>query len=122
MDGETEQQNARSSLGYGDDMSIESLLERVDEFQKMEERETLDRLEKENATLRRELLCHQRSCRATMDLFKEAFEAIVLVQTALQTCNEEEEKANTDWLAFWGVRMETPSNLTYQPIQWPKWI
>jgi hypothetical protein len=122
MDGETEQQNARSSLGYDDDMSIESLLKRVDEFQMMEERETLDRLEKENATLQRELLCYQRSRRATMDLFKEAFEAIVLMQTALHTCNEEEEKAKTDWLAFWGVHMEAPSNLTYQPMQWPKWI
>jgi hypothetical protein len=122
MEREIEQQNARSSLDYGDDMSIESLLKRVDEFQKMDERETLDRLEKENATLRRQLLYHQRSYRATMALFKEAFEAVVLMQTALQTCNQEEENANSDWLAFWGVRMETPSNLTYQPMRWPKWI
>jgi hypothetical protein len=118
MDGEIEQQNAQSPSDYGDDMSIESLLKKVDEFQEMEERETLDRLEKENATLRHQLLCYQRSYRATMDLFKEAFEAVLLIQTALQTCSEEEEKANSDWLAFWGIRMETPSNLTYQPMQW----
>jgi hypothetical protein len=123
MDEEIEQQNAPNPSDYGDDMSIESLLRRVDEFQKMEELETLDRLEKENATLRHQLLCYQRSCRATMDLFKEAFEAVLLIQTALQTCNEEEEKANRDWLAFWGVHMETPSNLAYQPMEWPKeWI
>jgi hypothetical protein len=122
MDGEVEHQKARSSLDCGDDMSIESLLKRVDEFQKMEERETLDRLEKENSTLRHQLLCYRRSCRATIDLFKEAFEAVVLIQTALQICNEEEEKANSDWLAFWGVHMEIPSNLTYQPMLWSKWI
>jgi hypothetical protein len=122
MDGEIEQQNAQSSLDYGDDMSIESLLKRVDEYQRMQQRETLDRLEKEKAALRRQLLCCQRSYRATMGLVKEAFEAVVLMQTALQTCNEEEEKADSDWLAFWGIRMETPSNLTYQPMQWRKWI
>jgi hypothetical protein len=62
----------------------------------MEERETLDRLEKENATLRRQLLCYQRGCRAIMNLFKEAFEAVIMMQAALQICNEEEEKANSD--------------------------
>ena len=123
MDDEIEKQNAPGPSNYGDDMSIESLIRRVDEFQNMEELETLDRLEKENATLRLQLLCHQRSYHATIDLFKEAFEAVVLMQTALQTCNEEEEKANRDWLAFWGVYMETPSNLAYRPMEWPtNWI
>jgi hypothetical protein len=94
----------------------------VDEFQKMEELETLDRLEKENAMLRHQVLCYQRSLRATADLFKEAFEAVLLIQTALQTCNEEEEVANRDWLAFWGVHMERPSNLAHRPMEWPEWI
>jgi hypothetical protein len=122
MDDEKEQQYASSPLNYGGDMSIESLLRRVDEFQKMEELETLDRLEKENAMLRHQVLCYQRSLRATTDLFKEAFEAVLLIQTSLQTCSDEENRANRDWLAFWGVHMETPSNLAYRPMEWPEWI
>ena len=122
MGDEKEQQNVPSPSDYGDDSSVESLLRRVDEFQKTAELETLDRLEKENAVLRHQVLSYQRSLRATTDLFKEAFEAVLLIQTALQTCNEEEERANRDWLAFWGVHMETPSNLAHRPTEWPEWI
>jgi hypothetical protein len=122
MDDDKEQQNASSPSDYGDDTSIESLLRRVDEYQEREEREKLNRLMEENAMLRHQVSCYRRSLRATTDLFKEAFEAVLLMQTAIETCNEEESRANRDWLAFWGVHMERPSNLAYRPREWPKWI
>jgi hypothetical protein len=112
------QQNTPSLSEYGDEMSVEDLLKRIDDFQQIGDQETIDRLEKENAMLRHQVLCYERGWRATLDLFKEAFDAVLLIKTALQSCEEEEEKANKDWLAFWGVRMETPSNLAYQPKQW----
>jgi hypothetical protein len=122
MDDEEEQRNASSPSDYGDDASIESLLRRVDKYQKMEEGRTLNRLEKENAMLRHQVLCYQRRLRASADLFKEAFEAVLLIQSALQTCNEEENGANRDWLAFWGIHMERLSKLAYRPMEWPEWI
>ena len=102
---------------------MEALLKRVDDFQRMEELMTIERLEKEISALQCQISCHQRSVRTTLDLLKEAFEAAVLIKTALQVCDEEEELANADWLAFWGIHIETRSALEYRSMEWPQeWI
>lgn len=106
-----------------DDLSMEALLKRIDDFQRREELITIERLEKEISSLRYQISCHQRSLHVTFNLLQEAFDAAVLIKTALQACDEEEEMANADWLAFWGIHIETRSALEYRPMEWPQeWI
>ncbi len=108
---------------YDDDLSMEALLKRIDDFQKREELSTIESLEKEISTLKCQISCHQRSLRVTLDLLQEGFDAAVLIKTALQACDEEEEMANADWLAFWGIYIEPRSALEYRPMEWPQeWI
>ena len=112
-----------SSSYYAEDTSIEDLLRRVDAFQLIEEEDTLERLEKENAVLKRQISSYRASWQAALALLHEAFEAVIQIQTALRVFDQEEENANRDWLSFWGIHMEAPSNLVYWPIERPKeWI
>ena len=118
-----QQRDTRDLSEYGDDLSMEALMKRVDEFQMMEEQGKIEGLEADIAALRHQISCYQRSWRATLDLVREAFEAALLIQTSLRTCDEEEERANKDWLAFWGIHMEAPSKLDRRPVEWPRtWI
>ncbi|KAJ8992735.1 hypothetical protein HRR80_002781 [Exophiala dermatitidis] len=119
-----EQPDSPSISNYDDDdLSMEALLKRIDDFQRREELITIERLEKEISSLRYQISCHQRSLHVTFNLLQEAFDAAVLIKTALQTCDEEEEMANADWLAFWGIHIETRSALEYRPMEWPQeWI
>ncbi|RVX70300.1 hypothetical protein B0A52_05633 [Exophiala mesophila] len=106
-----------------DDLSMEALLKRIDDFQRREEMITIERLEKEILSLRYQISCYQRSLHVTFNLLQEAFDAAILIKTALQKCDEEEEMANADWLAFWGIHIETRSALEYRPMEWPQeWI
>jgi len=53
-----EQPDTRSLSIYNDDLSIEALLKRIDDFQKREELSTIESLEKEISTLKYQILYH----------------------------------------------------------------
>ncbi len=113
----------RSFSNYDDDLSMDALLKKIDDFQMREELMTMERLETEISTLRYQISYYQRSLRATLDILQEGFDATVLIKAALQACVEEEEMANADWLAFWGIHIKTRSALEYRPMEWPQeWI
>lgn len=125
MDDTTKRQQAEmlNSNEDAEALSIESLIERVDNFQKMEELDTIERLEGENAILRHQISCYKRCLRVTMELFKETFESALLIRNALHDCNVEKEKADQDWLTFWGIRLRDASAMAYRPMEWPQeWI
>ena len=100
-------------------VSIRSLVQMIDEYQLTEQLSTLRRLDEENRILQKQVSCFQRSWHTAMDLLEEAFEAVLLIQRALDDCNTEVNDAKKEWLAFWGIYTETPEGLRY-PL--PKWI
>ena len=101
-----------------EDFSMESLLQRVGEFQKREQLETLRRLTMENSLLQKHIACYQESWCATLDLLQETYEAVLLMQHAFQRCSCEETAAERDWLAFWGIPSESGQTSGYRPAGW----
>ncbi|KAI9770963.1 MAG: hypothetical protein M1840_002667 [Geoglossum simile] len=101
-----------------EDFSMESLLQRVDEFQKREQLETLRRLTMENSLLQKHIACYQESWCATLDLLQEACEAVLLMQHAFQRCSGEGTAAERDWLAFWGIPSESDKTSKYRLAGW----
>jgi hypothetical protein len=86
------------------DFSIDDLLSRVEEFQKRQQLETLERITMENSWLEFHIARHRQDNIRTMNLLREVYNVVVLMQEALEKCRLEEMKANQAWLAFWGVR------------------
>ncbi|KAI9776688.1 MAG: hypothetical protein M1839_009415 [Geoglossum umbratile] len=98
--------------------SMESLLQRVDEFRKREQLETLRRLTRENCLLQKHIACYQESWCAILDVLQEAYEAVLLMRDALQRCSYEETAAERDWLTFWDTRYGGEETSEYQPAGW----
>ena len=90
------------------DFSIDDLLKKVEELQKRQQLETLERITTENSWLRFHIARHQQDSDRIMTLLHEIYNAVILMQAALEKCRLEETKANQAWLAFWGIR-EHPS-------------
>ena len=86
-----------------DALSIESLIEIVDNFQKRQDLDTIERLERENAILHHQISCYKRCLKVTMELFKETSESALLIRNPLHDCDDEKERADQNWLAFWGI-------------------
>jgi hypothetical protein len=86
------------------DFSIDDLLKRVEEFQKRQQLETLERITTENSWLEFHIARHQQNSTRTMNLLQEIYNAVMLMQEALEKYRLEEVKADQAWLAFWGIR------------------
>ncbi|KAF2182648.1 hypothetical protein K469DRAFT_511605, partial [Zopfia rhizophila CBS 207.26] len=86
--------------------SIESLLERIDEFQNRTHLETIYRLNQENESLREEIYRHKKARARTALLLREAYETMLLLQDALERYGHETAAAGRDWLAFCGIYNE----------------
>ncbi|KAI9767645.1 MAG: hypothetical protein M1840_005516 [Geoglossum simile] len=98
--------------------SMETLLQRVDEFRKTEQLETLRKLTRENCLLQKHIACYQESWCAILDVLQEAYEAVLLIQDALQKCSYEETAAERDWLTFWGIHYGSEETSGYRPAEW----
>jgi hypothetical protein len=92
------------------DFSIDDLLKRVEEFQRRQQLDTLERITTENSWLEFHIARHQQDSTRTMNLLQEIYNAVILMQEALEKCRLEEMKANRAWLAFWGIR-EHPNGI-----------
>ena len=99
-------------------LSIESLLQQIDEFQRAEEEKTIERLTEENTLLQQQILCYRTSRYTTMNLLQEAFEATILIKTALEESHFKNLAAKTDWLMFWGIYQEIAETFGYRPMAW----
>ena len=95
---------------------IEDLLRRIDEFQRVEEQKTIDRLTRENAFLKQRIVCYATSQDSTMNLLREVFEATLLIQTALEESHFKKLDARRDWLAFWGIYQEVAEIFGHQSM------
>ena len=87
----------------GEILSIGSLIQRVEEFQRRNELDTLEKLTNEKSLLHRRIAYYRESWSRTLELLQKAQEALFSMSTALEKCFQEEKAAEKDWLAFWGI-------------------
>jgi hypothetical protein len=86
--------------------SIGSLIQRVEEFQRRNELETLEKLTNEKSLLQRRIAHYRKSWSRTLELLQKVQEALLSMTTALEKCSQEKKAAEKDWLAFWGIISE----------------
>jgi hypothetical protein len=86
------------------DFSIDDLLKKVEEFQRRQQLETLERITTENSWLEFHIARHRQDSTRMTSLLQEIYNAVTLMEKALEKCRFEEIKANQAWLAFWGIR------------------
>jgi hypothetical protein len=101
--------NSPLSIQEREEFSIDSLLEKVEEFQRRQQLETIDRITMENSWLEYHIAqCWESSSRA-MNLLPGIYRAIALLQNTLEGCRREDLAADRAWLAFWGISEERPA-------------
>ncbi|KIV98389.1 uncharacterized protein PV09_09772 [Verruconis gallopava] len=97
--------------------SFNLLTQRVEEFQRMHQLETIERLTIENNTMQNAIVQYQKLWCSTLELLEQALKALQMLQRAFQDCINEDVSAEEDWLKFWGIRKENHSQ-PYSPAGW----
>ncbi|KUJ07254.1 uncharacterized protein LY89DRAFT_677879 [Mollisia scopiformis] len=87
-----------------DGYSMNSLMNRLDEFQHAQQWECLERLTLENSWLEQHVTRHREKSARVAFLLREIEGAANEMQRALEACCSEEVAADRAWLAFWHVR------------------
>ncbi|KAF8856251.1 hypothetical protein BDZ45DRAFT_594457 [Acephala macrosclerotiorum] len=101
-----------------EEFSIGALLGRVNEFQRRQELDTLERITMENSWLEHHIArCRETSSR-TIKLLHGIYQAVALMQNTLEKCRRQDLAADRAWLAFWGIHNEHPSSLEEHPASW----
>ncbi|OAL36191.1 hypothetical protein AYO20_04605 [Fonsecaea nubica] len=95
-----------------------SLIQRVEEFERRDYLEMLDRLTRDNLNLQRDVLHYQREWCALLDLLQYVNEALVRLQNALAKCFQEQVDAEEYWLTSWGIEDEITRGAGYNPTGW----
>jgi hypothetical protein len=101
-----------------EEFSIDALLEKVKEFHRRQQLDLLERLTMENSLLQKQIVRYQDSSSLTINLLKEAYSVVALMQDALERCRLKELAADKDWLAYWGVREGSTDGSGYYPADW----
>ena len=78
--------------------TVPSILEEVDKYISSMELDTIDRIEQENDLLRQSIDCHHKTWYYTLDLLREAFEAMVLLEVSLSDHRKAINEAKTQWV------------------------
>jgi hypothetical protein len=87
-----------------EDLSIDSLLKNLEEFQRRQQLETLERIIMENSWLEHHIARYRESLSRTTKVLQEVYKAVALIQNGLERCRREESEADRAWLAFWGIQ------------------
>jgi hypothetical protein len=104
---------------YYDDISINSLLKSVEDFERLSQEASISRLSKENETLGREVKLVQDSWIEARQLLQAVYECAVLLQNFLQDMAQRESAAKKGWLASWGIyEGELPENFSHSQKGW----
>jgi hypothetical protein len=101
--------------------SIDLLLERVNEFQRRAELDTIESLRKENEQLRERITHLEKIWSLTATLLREPYEAVVILQGTLERSHYEKAAAEQDWLAFWGIKHESGQELGHESQEPSTW-
>jgi hypothetical protein len=97
--------------------TFDLLTQRVEEFQRMHQLETIETLTIENNTMQNAIVQYQKLWCSILELLEQALEALQSLQKALEHCFNEDIAAEEDWLRFWGIRKEKQSQ-QYSPAGW----
>lgn len=71
-------------------ISIESLIKRVEEFQKRDRLDTLEKLTAENSFLQQQIRQYQREWCSIIDLLSKTHKSFIRMQNALEKCFQEQ--------------------------------
>lgn len=93
MDGKSnfEAQNLRSYPRNPAEFSIDTLIQRVEEFQRKDYLETLEKLTEENCSLQQRILRYRKYSCLTMDILEKVYEGMLAMRKVLSECLEEEK-------------------------------
>jgi len=86
--------------------SMKTLIRYVEEFQRLDQVETMRRLGNENSSLHLLISQHQQRWCAILDMLEQADGALVTMTTALGKSLEVVRTAEAQWLAFWGIEAD----------------
>jgi len=98
--------------------SIDSLIKRVEEFQQMEELETLKEILSENSSLKQRIIRYHEHWCLTLDLLHKSHQALISMQDAFNKCLREEAAAERHWLTLQGIKKNSRNDLEYSLDQW----
>lgn len=107
-----------SSSNTEEPFSINSLIKRVEQFQKMEQLETLKTITLKNSSLQQRIIRYQEHWCLTLDLLHKSQEALIVLQGALNKYLHAEAAAERDRLAQQGIKRNSRNGLEYCPNEW----
>lgn len=94
----------RHHTSAGEDCSIDTLVQRIEEFQAFNQRDAVDRLAAENATPVRIMeTCGHEASRQMAQLWTVVRQACGALHEALMAYAREDAAADQRWLTFWGI-------------------
>jgi hypothetical protein len=91
------------SRGYptnSEEFSMGTLIQRVEEFQRRDYLETLEKLTEENCPLQQLILRYRKYSCLMLDILEKAYEGVLVMQKVLNKCLEEERAVEQAWLIF----------------------
>jgi hypothetical protein len=98
--------------------SLDLLINRVEELQRLDQLETIQNLTRKNSLLQEVVTEYQRQWYCTIDLIEKTQEAVFILQEAIQHFNVETEAAERVWLALWGIERPEADLQTCNPAGW----
>jgi len=102
MDGKSnfKSQNLRGHPTNPEEFSIETLIQRVEEFQIRDHLETLEKLTEENCYLQQRILRYRKYSCLTLNILEKVYEGVLAMRKVLNECLEEEKAVEQAWLIF----------------------
>jgi hypothetical protein len=102
MDGisEFELQNLRGYPTNSEEFSLETLLQRVEEVQRRDHLDTLEKLTEENCSLQQRILRYRKYSCLTLNILETVYEGVLAMRKVLNECLEEEKAVEQAWLIF----------------------
>jgi hypothetical protein len=86
-----------------DFFSLDLLINRVEELQRLDQLEAIQNLTRKNSLLQVIITEYQRQWYCTIDLIEKTQEALFVLQEAYQQFDKERDAAERAWLASWGI-------------------
>lgn len=98
--------------------SLDLLINRVEELQRIDKLETIRELTRRNALLQQVVAEYQRHWCCTIDLLEKIQEAVLTLQGAVEHFTAEREAAERAWLASWGIERPEADLRTSNTAGW----
>jgi hypothetical protein len=97
---------------------VRSLIQRVEEFQRKDYFEALDKLTTETRRLHKVISHYQDEWCSTLDLLQQTEEILLSIRGALERCFEDQMEAERYWASSWRIQSDGPSYVGYNATGW----